>query len=70
LCDPPYAFDDWGALLGQLRADVVVMESDRPVDVPESWEIIRNKRYGGTLVTVVRSPTSFRISESDQRGSP
>jgi 16S rRNA (guanine966-N2)-methyltransferase len=56
LCDPPYAFDGWADLLDRLRAPLVVLESDRPVTVPESWEIIRNKRYGGTLVTVVRSP--------------
>ena len=56
LCDPPYAFEDWEALLGRLRATVAVLESDRPVAVPPTWEIVRNKRYGGTLVTVVRSP--------------
>jgi len=56
LCDPPYAFDAWDELLTRLHSEVVVMESDREVPVPETWEIIRNKRYGGTLVTVVRSP--------------
>jgi 16S rRNA (guanine966-N2)-methyltransferase len=76
LCDPPYAFDDWPALLGLLRADLAVVESDRPVDVPDTWEIIRNKRYGGTLVTVVRSRQPHPIAESPptaeshQRGTP
>ncbi|HXQ44524.1 MAG TPA: RsmD family RNA methyltransferase [Acidimicrobiales bacterium] len=63
LCDPPYTFDAWSELLGRLRAEVAVLESDRPVVVPGTWEIIRNKRYGGTLVTVVRPV------ESHQRGT-
>jgi len=66
LCDPPYAFDAWEQLLGRLHAGVVVMESDRDVPVPVGWEIIRNKRYGGTLVTVVRSPQSHQAPPSDQ----
>ena len=28
--------------------------------MPEPWEIIRNKRYGGTLVTVVRPQSGIR----------
>ncbi len=63
LCDPPYTFDDWGELLSRLHAGAAVLESDRPVIVPETWEIVRNKRYGGTLVTVVRPV------ESHQRGT-
>jgi 16S rRNA (guanine966-N2)-methyltransferase len=55
LCDPPYEFTAWEALLGRLSATVAVLESRRPVAVPAGWEIIRNKRYGDTLVTVVRS---------------
>jgi 16S rRNA (guanine966-N2)-methyltransferase len=52
LCDPPYDFEDWPALLGALRADVVVMESAAPIVLPEAWVIARERRYGGTLVTV------------------
>ena len=55
LCDPPYDFEAWEGLLGRLRATLAVLESRRPVEVPVGWEVIRNKRYGGTLVTVVRS---------------
>ena len=46
-----------------------MLESDRAVAVPETWEIIRNKRYGGTLVTVVRSPEWHQAPESQQRGT-
>ena len=52
LCDPPYDFADWPALLGALRAPVVVMESSAPIPPVEGWVITRERRYGGTLVTV------------------
>ena len=35
LCDPPYDFEDWPALLGALRADTVVMESAAPIALPD-----------------------------------
>jgi 16S rRNA (guanine(966)-N(2))-methyltransferase RsmD len=54
LCDPPYDFADWPALLGALQADVVVMESSSPIALPEGWVVTRERRYGGTLVTVVQ----------------
>jgi 16S rRNA (guanine966-N2)-methyltransferase len=58
LCDPPYAFDGWGGLLTGLSAvapgAVVVMESDREVPVPAPAEVLRNRRYGGTVVTLIR----------------
>ena len=52
LCDPPYDFEDWPALLGALRADAVVMESAATDCAPEAWVVARERRYGGTLVTV------------------
>jgi 16S rRNA (guanine966-N2)-methyltransferase len=55
LCDPPYDFADWPALLEALRAEVVVMESAAPIPLPEaSWMSTRERRYGGTLVTVAQ----------------
>jgi len=54
LCDPPYDFEDWTALLGALRARVVVMESSSPIPLPAGWVVMRERRYGGTLVTVVQ----------------
>jgi 16S rRNA (guanine966-N2)-methyltransferase len=59
LCDPPYDFDDWPALLDALRAGLVVMESSAPIGLSEPYMSIRERRYGGTLVTVVqRSETA------------
>ena len=54
LCDPPYEFDEWTALLEGLVADIAVLESAGPVDPPPRWVVQRERRYGGTLVTVVR----------------
>ena len=33
---------------------VVVLESDRAVELPTGWEEVRAKRYGRTWVTFVR----------------
>lgn len=58
LLDPPYAFDGWDELLTGLPARLAVVESDRAVDAPAGWGVIRQRRYGGTLVTVLRSTSS------------
>jgi 16S rRNA (guanine(966)-N(2))-methyltransferase RsmD len=55
LCDPPYSFDDWPALLGSLQAERAVLESaadGAAIALPEGWVVTRERRYGGTLVTV------------------
>ena len=54
LCDPPYAFDGWGALLDALPAALVVCESDRPIEPGQGWRVVRTRRYGGTVVTFAR----------------
>ncbi|MCB1261334.1 MAG: 16S rRNA (guanine(966)-N(2))-methyltransferase RsmD [Acidimicrobiales bacterium] len=50
--DPPYAFDDWDALLRVLPATVAVLESDRELVLPAPWRADRCKRYGGTVVQI------------------
>lgn len=52
LCDPPYDFEDWLALLEALDAATVVMESSSPIVPPDTWVVARERRYGGTLITV------------------
>jgi len=52
--DPPYAFDAWPSLLAPLPAALAVVESDRDVDPGEPWAVIRSRRYGSTVVTIVR----------------
>ena len=54
LLDPPYAFDDWAELLAVLPADLAVVESDRSIEPPPGWGVVRERRYGGTLVAVLR----------------
>ncbi len=50
--DPPYSFQDWPQLLEGLDAGLVVIESDREIDVGETWKTLKVKRYGGTVVTM------------------
>jgi 16S rRNA (guanine966-N2)-methyltransferase len=54
LCDPPYGYDAWEALVSRLPADLVVLESSAPIAVPDGWDVLKSKRYGGTIVTVAR----------------
>ena len=54
LCDPPYGFERWPELLGALRRPRWCMESRAPVELPPDWVSTRERRYGGTLVTVAR----------------
>lgn len=63
LLDPPYAFADWPGLLQavteRLAEDaLVVIESRDAVAVPAPLGIIREKRYGSTVVTFAHLPTT------------
>jgi 16S rRNA (guanine966-N2)-methyltransferase len=55
LLDPPYAFVGWAELLASVPAAVAVVESDRAVPVPPGWRAIRERRYGATLIAILRS---------------
>lgn len=52
LLDPPYAFDGWDDLLGRVGDCVVVIESDREIEVPAHWEVHRVRRYSATVVVI------------------
>ena len=54
LLDPPYAFDGWETLLVGLPATTVVIESDREIGLPALWDVVRQKWYGTTLVTLAQ----------------
>jgi 16S rRNA (guanine966-N2)-methyltransferase len=63
LADPPYAFDDWDTLLdaaAQLPVEVVVIESDRVIKPDQKWQMVREKAYGGTVVTIVHRVSGDR----------
>lgn len=50
--DPPYDFDGWADLLPRLPAAVVVIESNREIEAPETLRVHRRRRYGSTVVTL------------------
>ena len=57
LLDPPYEFERWTDLLvalGPLVAGdgLVVIESDRDVEVPPGWRVVRDRVYGSTHVRI------------------
>jgi 16S rRNA (guanine966-N2)-methyltransferase len=54
LCDPPYDYAAWSTLLSRLPADLAVLESGAPILPVPGWEIVKSRRYGGTIVTVAR----------------
>jgi 16S rRNA (guanine966-N2)-methyltransferase len=54
LCDPPYDFEGWAELLAALPATVAVLESATPVHATDHWVVTKERRYGGTLVTVAQ----------------
>jgi 16S rRNA (guanine966-N2)-methyltransferase len=54
LCDPPYGAFDLDALLEGLDAAIVVVESDHELEAPSGWEVTIERRYGGTLVTMLQ----------------
>lgn len=52
LCDPPYQFDAWPELLSQIPADVVMAESDQAVVPGSGWDVVKQRRYAGTVVVI------------------
>ncbi|MGI9624871.1 MAG: 16S rRNA (guanine(966)-N(2))-methyltransferase RsmD [Acidimicrobiales bacterium] len=54
LLDPPYEFELWEELLDCLSVEVIVIESDRTIDPGPGWEILKEKRYAGTVVVIAR----------------
>lgn len=76
--DPPYQFTEWKPLLDALRprlADddaIIVMETGSVPEIGEEWTIVRQQRYGATVMTlltrsvvsVVETQGSFSLPES------
>src|SRR3546814_12223951 len=54
LIDPPYAHDAdaWLDLLDALPVDLADLASDRPVEPPFGWEVLRAKRYSPPHVSI------------------
>jgi hypothetical protein len=41
-------------VLAHLDAPLLVIESDRVVDLGEGWDVVRSKQYGSTVVSITR----------------
>ena len=54
LADPPYNFAEWSELFDTARAGLLVAESGKPVEPGLSWEVLRERTYGTTVVTILR----------------
>ena len=52
IADPPYGPLDPAALLREVRAPRVIIENDRFMAAPVGWEVVKEKRYGTTFVTM------------------
>lgn len=52
--DPPYAWDEWPALLATVPARMVAIEAREHLALPPEWHPLRSKRYGDTVVTLAR----------------
>jgi 16S rRNA (guanine966-N2)-methyltransferase len=57
--DPPYAFAEWDGLLSNVSTTLAVIESDRAIEVPAAWGLVRERRYGTTVVQILRSLPSL-----------
>ena len=63
LADPPYDFESWPELLADLDASMVTIESGGAVAVPGGWRVVRERRYGGTLVMIIELSHAGRAGE-------
>jgi 16S rRNA (guanine966-N2)-methyltransferase len=68
--DPPYPFDQWPGLLANVHAEVIVVESDRVIDLGTRWASFKQARYAGTVVELARvigdSPSAPSFIDPEQ----
>lgn len=66
--DPPYSFDRWPELLSALvdKVGTLVAETGSPLALGPTWETVKVKKYGGTVVTVARPVTGPRVLEEQE----
>lgn len=55
LADPPYDFEHWTELLDIADATILVAERGNPIEPHPRWDLVREKRYGSTVVAILRS---------------
>jgi 16S rRNA (guanine966-N2)-methyltransferase len=71
LADPPYTFDGWAGILSDLAASsfagLAVLEAGAEIDPPAHWNILRLRRYGTTVVHLLR-PAVLAGAPVDPKG--
>jgi 16S rRNA (guanine966-N2)-methyltransferase len=71
LADPPYAFNGWAEVLADLArggfAGLAVLEAGAEIDLPSDWNILRVRRYGTTVVHLLR-PAVLAGAPVDPKG--
>ena len=53
--DPPYDFDGWADLLTVVKAEVIVIESNRSIELGDRWASFKQGQYGATVVELARA---------------
>ncbi len=66
LCDPPYGYEGWTALVERLPADLAILESGAEIVSLNGWGVVKTRRYGGTLVTVARPDRAATVAQRDR----
>lgn len=53
LADPPYGFEDWETMQASANTDLLVAESNDPILALAPWQVLRERSYGSTVVTIL-----------------
>lgn len=61
IADPPYGFDKWSELLERLGDCLVVAESGGTLPSVDGWEVLRERKYGRTVVTFLRRTSTQQV---------
>lgn len=68
LADPPYGYERWPELVELLPGELVVLESDRELELGSRLELYRTYHYGTTLVTVATTRAATPTGGLDPTG--
>ena len=61
IADPPYGFDKWNELLERLGKCLVVAESGGTLPSIDNWDVLRERKYGRTVVTFLRRTSTQQV---------
>jgi 16S rRNA (guanine966-N2)-methyltransferase len=69
-CEPPYADDPWSELLAAVPVPLVVAHTEADLVVPPGWEVLRRRRYGRAVVTIVERLPAAGGGTNHQHAAP